>query len=132
MRPWGKPVLNVANCSTPGAKGGAAGWGGCEALLNGTLDVLRRTTQLLNSRGKVHPLTSSYTSHASYTPLHSSPLHSPQALLRCRSSPKPMRESPAALRLQAATLRVAGAALRQPSVLRTTSSTEDLAGRGAG
>lgn len=53
VRPWGKPVLNVPNCSTPVAQGGAVGWGGCEALLNGTLDVLRRTTQLLNSRGKV-------------------------------------------------------------------------------
>ena len=53
VRPWGKPVLNVPNCSTPVAQGGAVGWGGCEALLNGTLDVLRRTTQLPNSRGKV-------------------------------------------------------------------------------
>jgi hypothetical protein len=56
VRPWGMPVLNVPNCSTPVAQGGAVGWGGCEALLNGTLDVLRRTTQLLNSRGKVRHL----------------------------------------------------------------------------
>jgi len=53
VRPWGKPVLNVPNCSTAEAEGGAVRWDGCEALLNGTLDVLRRSTQLLNSRGKV-------------------------------------------------------------------------------
>ena len=37
----------------PPPGGGAPGWGGCEALLNGTLDVARRTTQLLNAHGKV-------------------------------------------------------------------------------
>ena len=46
-------MLNVPNCSTAEARGGAVRWDGCEALLNGTLDVLRRSTQLLNSRGKV-------------------------------------------------------------------------------
>jgi hypothetical protein len=53
VRPWGKPVINVPNCSTTPPGGGAPGWGGCEALLNGTLDVARRTTQLLNAHGKV-------------------------------------------------------------------------------
>ena len=56
VRPWGKPVLNVPNCSTPAAGGsGGVDWSGCEALLHGTLDVARRATQLLNARGKVPP-----------------------------------------------------------------------------
>jgi len=53
VRPWGKPVLNIPNCSTPPAGGGDVGWGGCEVLLNGTLDVARRTAALLNAHGKV-------------------------------------------------------------------------------
>lgn len=53
VKPWGKPVLNVPNCSTPAAPGAPPGWGGCEALLNGTLDVARRSAALLNARGMV-------------------------------------------------------------------------------
>lgn len=53
VKPWGKPVINVPNCSTPAASpGGAVRWDGCEALLNGTLDVARRATALLNAHGK--------------------------------------------------------------------------------
>jgi hypothetical protein len=55
VRPWGKPVVNIPNCSIPPAGNASApvGWGGCEALLNGTLDVARRTAELLNQHGKV-------------------------------------------------------------------------------
>jgi len=104
VRPWGKPVLNVPNCSTPAAQGGAVGWGGCEALLNGTLDVLRRTTQLLNLRGKVRLLATPLPLSSPRTPLD--PLTTPYSwpascaracspmspgcnpmCCRCRSSP---------------------------------------------
>ena len=129
VRPWGKPVLNVPNCSTPVAQGGAVGWGGCEALLNGTLDVLRRTTQLLNSRGKVRllaaPRCSSPTPRSLFHPL------APPDLLTPLTLSEPHAQEPAAPCLQAATLCAAGAALRQPSVLRATARTEDLARRGA-
>jgi hypothetical protein len=53
VKPWGKPVVNVPNCSTTPPNGSAPVWTGCEALLNGTLDVARRTAALLNSHGKV-------------------------------------------------------------------------------
>ena len=53
VRPWGKPVLNIPNCSTPATSGGPVGWGGCEALLHGTLDVAQRSAALLNAHGKV-------------------------------------------------------------------------------
>ena len=129
VRPWGKPVLNVPNCSTPVAQGGAVGWGGCEALLNGTLDVLRRTTQLLNSRGKVSLLAAP----RCYSPTPCSPFHplAPPDLLTPLTPSEPRAQEPAAPCLQAATLCAAGAALRQPSVLRATAGTEDLARRGA-
>ncbi|EOD11145.1 hypothetical protein EMIHUDRAFT_452510 [Emiliania huxleyi CCMP1516] len=52
VRPWGRRVVNVPNCSTVPASGGAAVWSGCEALLDGTLDVARRSARLLNARGK--------------------------------------------------------------------------------
>ena len=102
VRPWGKPVLNVPNCSTPVAQGGAVGWGGCEALLNGTLDVLRRTTQLLNSRGKVMllaaPRCSSPTPCSLFHPL------APPDLLTPLTLSEPHAQEPAAPCLQAATL----------------------------
>ena len=102
VRPWGKPVLNVPNCSTPVAQGGAVGWGGCEALLNGTLDVLRRTTQLLNSRGKVMllaaPRCSSPTPRSLFHPL------APPDLLTPLTLSEPHAQEPAAPCLQAATL----------------------------
>ena len=53
VKPWGRPVVNIPNCSTMPRGGAAPGWGGCEALLNGTLDVATRTTALLNAHGKV-------------------------------------------------------------------------------
>jgi len=53
VRPWGKPVINVPNCSIAPAGGGAVGWSGCEALINGTLTVARRATELLNAHGKL-------------------------------------------------------------------------------
>ena len=43
-KPWGRPVINVPNCSDQG---------GCELLLSGALDVAVRTTKLLNSHSKV-------------------------------------------------------------------------------
>eukprot|EP00965_Chrysotila_dentata_P212964 6187362-Pleurochrysis_carterae.AAC.2 len=46
VRPFGRSVVNVPNCTH-------AGGAGCEALLSGTLDVARRTTELLNANGKV-------------------------------------------------------------------------------
>jgi len=46
VRPWGRPVVNVPNCTSEGGEG-------CEALLAGTLDVARRTAELLNQHGKV-------------------------------------------------------------------------------
>ena len=52
VRPWGRRVVNVPNCSTVPASGGAVVWGGCEALLNGTLDVAHRSARLLNAHGK--------------------------------------------------------------------------------
>jgi len=52
-KPWGRHVTNVPNCSMPATPGGAVTWSGCEALLNGTLDVARRTAELLNAHGKV-------------------------------------------------------------------------------
>jgi len=46
VRPWGKVVTNVPNCTNLGGSG-------CEALLNGTLDTARRTALLLNAHNKV-------------------------------------------------------------------------------
>lgn len=46
VRPWGRPVVNVPNCTKDGGAG-------CEALLEGTLDVARRSAELLNAHGKV-------------------------------------------------------------------------------
>jgi hypothetical protein len=43
-RPWGRDVVNVPNCSASG---------GCEALIEGTLDVLRRACVALNAVHKV-------------------------------------------------------------------------------
>jgi len=53
VRPWNKAVTNIPNCSIPATPGGPPGWGGCEVLLNGTLEVARRTAALLNAHGKL-------------------------------------------------------------------------------
>ena len=49
-KPWGRPVVNIPNCSN---ESGHVAAGGCELLLSGSLDVAARTARLLNSRGKV-------------------------------------------------------------------------------
>ena len=47
VKPWGKTVINVPDCGLNDT------WSGCEILVNGTLDVLRRSAMLLNRFGKV-------------------------------------------------------------------------------
>ena len=49
-RPWGKFVTNIPNCT---GKGNPPDYSGCEVLINGTLDVAKRTTELLNKHGKI-------------------------------------------------------------------------------
>jgi len=44
--PWGRKATNIPNCTT-------AGGPGCEALLNGTIDLARRIAVKLNAGGKV-------------------------------------------------------------------------------
>lgn len=44
--PWGRKAVNVPGCTT-------AGGAGCEALLQGTLDLARRVALALNAAGKV-------------------------------------------------------------------------------
>ena len=55
-KPWGRPVVNVPNCSDAG---------GCELLINGSLEVARQTARLLNAHGKM-PI---YANPAYYTNL---------------------------------------------------------------
>ena len=43
-KPWGRPVVNVPNCSDKG---------GCELLINGSLEVSAQTARLLNRHGKI-------------------------------------------------------------------------------
>merc|ERR1719149_395906 len=50
VHPWNKMTVNVPNCS---AAGSAPGTNGCDALLDGTIDVAVRTATLLNAHGKV-------------------------------------------------------------------------------
>eukprot|EP00966_Prymnesium_polylepis_P012613 289551-Prymnesium_polylepis.1 len=58
--PWGRNVVNIPNCTRQGgvrtiSRPGAAhcAGAGCEALMEGTLDLVRRVMQLLNAHGKV-------------------------------------------------------------------------------
>ena len=44
--PWNRHAVNIPNCTT-------AGGDGCEALLEGTIDLARRIALKLNARGKV-------------------------------------------------------------------------------
>lgn len=48
-RPWGKPVTNVPNCSNIGG----AGWSGCDALVEGSIEIGVRIAEVLNAHGKV-------------------------------------------------------------------------------
>jgi hypothetical protein len=45
--PWNRKAINIPNCSTPD------GGPGCEALLEGTIELALRVAQALNARGKV-------------------------------------------------------------------------------
>jgi hypothetical protein len=53
VRPWGKYVTNIANCTGKKWPDGTFDYSGCEVLLNGTLDVARRTAELLNQHNKI-------------------------------------------------------------------------------
>ena len=44
--PWNRRGVNIPNCTN-------AGGSGCEALLEGTLDLARRVALALNAKGKV-------------------------------------------------------------------------------
>jgi len=59
--PWNRQAINIPNCTN--SEGGA----GCEALLEGTIDLARRITVALNAAGKV-PLFSNVGTFASPTP----------------------------------------------------------------
>jgi hypothetical protein len=48
VHPWNRLTINVPNCTFP-----AGEYSGCEALVKGTLDVAKRTTELLNKYNKV-------------------------------------------------------------------------------
>ena len=71
--PWNRRAVNIPNCTT-------AGGAGCEALLEGTIDLARRIAVALNAKGKVTPA-------AVGTPPSHGPLASPVA----RISPCPLR-----------------------------------------
>ena len=54
--PWGLQTINVPNCSKKGSDPGTGAVGsrtGCDALVEGTIDVAVRTAKLLNEHGKV-------------------------------------------------------------------------------
>ena len=44
--PWNRRAVNIPNCTT-------AGGSGCEALLEGTIDLARKVALALNAKGKV-------------------------------------------------------------------------------
>ena len=48
VHPWNRLTINVPNCTVPPGE-----YSGCEALISGTLDVAKRSTELLNKHGKV-------------------------------------------------------------------------------
>eukprot|EP01048_Picozoa_sp_COSAG05_P004453 COSAG05_NODE_240_length_13119_cov_122.275806_2_plen_346_part_00 len=48
VTPWGLQTINVPGCTKANAS-----WTGCEALVDGSIEVAVRTTKLLNEHGKV-------------------------------------------------------------------------------
>ena len=47
VRPWGREVTNIPNCSVNQT------WTGCEALVQGSLLLAKRITDTLNANGKI-------------------------------------------------------------------------------